>query len=141
MIKSMLDLLNEFIQDNIPLFGVVAFLGMALGYWRAGGFKIQKNIIENFKMRVEQLEKDVIRLTAADLQKAGEIGRLNGVIGEKDKYINMLKEVSLDRNPEMKRFVDIMTSSAKRNEARDDRIMRALEGIERHFNIKIPKKV
>lgn len=132
MIHDM-ELLNGFIAQNLPLFGFIGFLAGAFLYWRTGGMNVSKNIIENFKTRVDQLEKDVIRLTKQHQDNVSEIGRLNGVISEKDKYISLLKEVSLDRNPEMKQFVEMMTQATKRNEQRDDRIIKALEGLEKHL--------
>lgn len=137
MIISM-DAINGFITTNAPVFGVIAFLGAMFAYWRTGGFNMQRTIIESFRTRVDQLEKDVVRLTALDNEKTKEIGKLQGIISEKDGYINLLKEVSLDRNPEMKEFVSAMKTFMTKNETRDTKILGILDKIEQHFREEHP---
>lgn len=107
----MLEQVNEFFSNYAALFTVVGVIAGLVLYWKNGGFVVSRNIIENFRTRVDQLEKDVVRLTGLDQQKSTEIGRLNGVIQEKDSRIKLLEDLVKDRNPEMVTLLKTMNGA------------------------------
>lgn len=115
---------------NSELLSVIAFAGMVVMtvaffvmYWKKGGREAEKDlntttqeVIATYKEQVNQL-KEQVNQYREDMHKLTiEIGRLTGVIEEKDKNNRELKDLLLGRNPEMDNFFKTAAPSLKKVE-------------------------
>lgn len=69
--------------------------------WRTGANKASGEVINTYKERVVQLSQQVANLTS-------ELGRLNGILQEKDERMKVLEAIATNRNPELEAFMKYM---------------------------------
>lgn len=99
---------------------VLIFIGMIAGmyvYWRKGGNQASSEIISMYKARDEIQDKERKEMRDSISNLTGEVGRLKGLIEEKDKRIAILESVDIQRNPVMAKFIKRMEGAAEESEA------------------------
>jgi len=112
---------------------LLTLLVLAIGvfvYWRKGGNSAASEVIEMYKNRDTLQDKQLTDIKHQLERQTGEIGRLNGVIEEKDKRLQILEDIAKNRNPEMAEFMRYITKVAAESEkrmAKTDEMMAAFE--------------
>lgn len=134
-----MDMLSNILADQAPLFSLLVIISAFFMYWKSGALNVSTKIISDFKTRVEQLEKDVARLTESDSRKRQEIDRLNQIMAEKDRYIDTLKSVSIDNNPRIKEFMDAVMLFISHYEENENAIKKSVKSMESLLQNKINK--
>lgn len=98
---------------------VLIFVGMVAGlyvYWKRGGVQASGEVISMYKARDELQDKERKEMRTQISDMTGKIGRLEGIIEEKDKRIKVLESVDISRNPVMLKFMEYLTKVADRSE-------------------------
>lgn len=98
---------------------VLLFVGMVAGlfiYWKKGGVQASNEIIAMYKARDELQDKERKEMSKQLHEMTEKIGRLSGIIEEKDKRIKILESVDITRNPAMLKFMEYLTKVAERSE-------------------------
>lgn len=121
-------------MDVNTLISVVALAASLFVYWRKGGNQASNEanaallqVNQANKLQIEALQKDVAGLQERERSHIGEIGRLKGVIEEKEKQIAILQSVDLSKNPQLMKFIE---NSA----AREEQTLQALKNIAEFMN-------
>lgn len=115
-------------MDNLLTLFVLA-IGVFV-YWRKGGNSAASEVIEMYKNRDTLQDKQLTEIKNQLERQTGEIGRLNGVIEEKDKRLQILEDIAKNRNPEMTKFMEYITKVASESESRmmkQDELMSTFE--------------
>lgn len=98
---------------------VLIFVGIVAGlivYWKQGGNKASADVIAMYKARDEIQDKQRKELSDQVNALTGEVGRLRGLMEEKDKRIQILESVDINRNPVMAKFIKRMETAAEESE-------------------------
>lgn len=98
---------------------LLLFAGMIAGifvYWKKGGNQASVDVISMYKARDEVQDKDRKEMRDQISTMTGKIGRLEGIIEEKDKRIKILENVDITRNPVMLKFMEYITKVTERSE-------------------------
>lgn len=98
---------------------LLIFVGMIAGifvYWKKGGNQASSDVIAMYKARDELQDKDRKEMRDQISSMTGKIGRLEGIIEEKDKRIKILESVDIARNPAMLKFMEYITRVTERSE-------------------------
>lgn len=95
----------QIFQEMLPYVGFLGFAVTTMGMlfmWRSSGaMQVSKDIINTYKTRVDQLEENEKISRERVHEHTKEIAKLQGVLEEKDKYINQMREILQNRNPEL----------------------------------------
>ena len=93
----------EIIALVIAVIGGIIGMASALGAFRTGRTGVQRDVIDAYEMRVQQLESDVVQLK--EQQKS-----MQEDLDKKEKMLASLTAILQNRNPEFESF---MTTSLK----------------------------
>lgn len=99
---------------------VLLTVGLIAGifvYWRKGGNQASAEVLAMYKARDELADKERIEMKEKISTMTGEIGKLKGILEEKNKRIDLLEAVVQGRNPEMVKFMQDLTKVSKESEA------------------------
>ncbi len=102
--------LPSYITPVIVLAGVIVF-------WAKGGNQASSEVLEAYKLQVEQLKDRVSTCEELHRQNLSTTGKLEGMMNVKDDRIVYLETVLKDRNPETENFMKYLTGVAARGEA------------------------
>lgn len=95
----------ESLQQWLPIIeftGIFVFFGaMLLTRWKSGANGVATDIITTYKARVEQLESNEKMGIQRMHEHTQEIGKLQGILSEKDKEVERLRAILENRNPEL----------------------------------------
>lgn len=129
----------------LSISGIILAASGIYVFWKKGGNQASSDanvallqLHQANKIQIEQAQKDILGLQDRERKHLGEIGRLNGVLEEKDKQIAVLQTVDITKNPMMLKFIE---NSAMREE----KILNALtnigtfmQNINKHFELAHP---
>lgn len=124
----------------------VMLIGIAVGlvvYWKKGGNQASSDansalmqVTSANKLQIEQMSDKIKGLEDRERLNLGEIGRLNGVVSEKEARIKILENVRATLDPETAKILTYIGSVAKNSESfmtksdgREDAILKALTRI------------
>lgn len=98
---------------TIGVAGIFALFSALSGFftWRNGTAQVSDSVINTYKAKVEQLEERVTSGEKQHKESIEEIGRLKGILEEKDKRISVLESVDLKKNPEFTQFMKDTTET------------------------------
>lgn len=96
---------------------IIGFIGYAVVNWKKGGNQASADVIALYKARDEVQDKQHKENKDQINYLTGEVGRLRGLIEEKDKRIATLEQVDISRNPVMLQFIEKINKSADENAA------------------------
>lgn len=101
--------LAKYLSDNLIQFGVFfAAASYAITQWRSGGSTASSEVITTYKEQVQQLKEELATQSKnhTDQMNAltAKVGELTGLITAKDTQITDLKNLLLEKTPEMLEF-------------------------------------
>lgn len=125
------------------IFAITLVIGGVVVYWRKGGNQATADanaallqVTQANKMQIEQAQRDIAGLQERERANVQEIGRLNGVISEKDKQISILQSVDISKNPAFLKFMTYTMQVAERSEEfmnkssqREDKMLAAITSV------------
>jgi hypothetical protein len=85
-------------------------------YWKKGGVQATNEVVAMYKARDELQDKERKEMRAQITDMTGKIGRLEGIIEEKDKRIKILENVDIGKNPLLLRFMEKLMKTADESE-------------------------
>ena len=94
---------------------VLLFIGMIVGifvYWKKGGNQATTEVLAIYKSRDELQDKQRTEMMDQIHTLTGEVGRLNGILSEKEARIKILESVDVGRNPVLMQFMEKLTKTA-----------------------------
>ncbi len=94
---------------------VLLFVGMVAGlfvYWRTNGNKASAEVLSIYKNRDELQDKQRKEMMEQVHTLTAEVGRLNGVLSEKENRIKILESVDISRSPVMMQFMEKLNKTA-----------------------------
>lgn len=94
---------------------VLMTFGMVIGlfiYWRQGGNKASSEVLAIYKNRDELQDKQRKEMSDRIHELTQEVGRLNGVLSEKEARIKILESVDVSRSPVLMQFMEKLNKSA-----------------------------
>lgn len=102
---------------SIPmdLNSLLLMFGIASGiflYWKRGGNQANTDILSMYRARDELQDKERKEMKDQIINMTTEIGRLTGLIEEKDKRIAILESVDISKNP----VIDKIAKAASESE-------------------------
>lgn len=103
-------------MDTNTILIIVGFLGYSFVNWRKGGAQASSDVIALYKARDEVQDKQHKENKDQINFLTGEVGRLKGMLEEKDRRIATLERVDISHNPIMMAFMARMETSAKDHE-------------------------
>lgn len=98
---------------------LLLFVGMLTGifvYWKKGGNQASAEVLAMYKARDELNDKEREDMKNRIHVLTGDVGKLRGIIEEKNKRIDLLESIVQGRNPEMLKFMQDLTKSARESE-------------------------
>lgn len=95
----------------------VGMLVTLVAFWKKGGNQASSDVIAMYKARDEIQDKERKEMRDSISALTGEVGRLKGLIEEKDKRIAILEGVDINKNPVMAKFIKRMENAAEESEA------------------------
>lgn len=90
----------------------VAVIAGVLVFWVKGGNQASTEVLETYKLQVEQLKERVSTCEELHRQNLSNIGKLEGMMSTKDDRIVYLETVLKDRNPETTKFMEHISGIA-----------------------------
>lgn len=105
--------------SNIALVAAIVFF-----QFRRGSSQVSAEVINTYKLRVEQLSEDNKTLSKNQHENTSKIGRLEGILEEKNKELTRVQDILKDRNPETQKFMQYLTDVAQQSQKymeRDDK--------------------
>lgn len=116
-------------SDFQTIVTTIAIIAGLVIYWRKGGNQASSEanasllqLVAANKEQINQLQTRVETCEGLHRTNLGEIGRLKGIIEEKDKRISVLESVDIGKNPALMKFIE---NSAQREE----KILTALQKV------------
>lgn len=94
---------------------MLLFVGMVAGlfvYWRTNGNKASAEVLSIYKNRDELQDKQRKEMMEQVHTLTAEVGRLNGVLSEKENRIKILESVDISRSPVMMQFMEKLNKTA-----------------------------
>lgn len=92
----------------VPLGIFVAAISYALSQWRSGGSRASVEVIATYREQVQQLKDELLAQATNHTKQINDltekVGNLTGLISAKDTQITELKNLLLDKSPEMVEF-------------------------------------
>lgn len=103
---------NQFMQfvTNylVPLGILAAAIAYVISQWKSGGSKASTEVIATYREQVQQLKDELATQAKAHTEQmtalTAKVGELTGLITAKDTQINELKNLLLEKTPEMLEF-------------------------------------
>jgi len=99
----------------MDLNSLLLMFGIASGiflYWKRGGNQANTDILSMYRARDELQDKERKEMKDQIINMTTEIGRLTGLIEEKDKRIAILESVDISKNP----VIDKIAKAASESE-------------------------
>lgn len=94
---------------------LLLFVGMIAGifvYWRKGGNQATSEVLSMYKSRDELQDKQRKEMMEQVHTLTAEVGRLNGILSEKEARIKILESVDVGRNPAIMQFMEKLNKTA-----------------------------
>ncbi len=127
-------------KDILSLAEFIAIILVALAgvivYWKKGGNKADGDLISRYEARDKLNSTDMTEMKRQIHDQQKDIGRLNGILEEKDKQIAILQSVDLTKNNALAEFMKYTTGVSQKadgfmekSSAREDKILLALQEV------------
>lgn len=106
--------MSDFLSQITPttVITLLGFGGAIWVFWRNGTTRASAEVINLYKIQVDQLKDEVRTLREQISSLTQQVGHLQGEVGEKDKKIKDYLGILQNRNPELEGFIRLVSEVA-----------------------------